>query len=46
MNNAGFVVQGGFDEIDTSSFESQMKINYLSAVGHSTFVGCMYLYAF
>lgn len=32
MNNAGFVVQGGFDEIDTSSFESQMKINYLSAV--------------
>lgn len=33
VNNAGVVNQGGFDELDMSAFESQMKTNYLSAVG-------------
>jgi 3-dehydrosphinganine reductase len=32
VNNAGFVAQGGFDELDPSVFESQLRINYLSAV--------------
>lgn len=32
INNAGYVVQGSFSEIPVSSFEEQMKINYLSAV--------------
>ncbi|KAE9556555.1 hypothetical protein FO519_000249 [Halicephalobus sp. NKZ332] len=31
INNAGYVVQGGFSEIPVSSFEAQMRINYLSA---------------
>lgn len=32
INNAGFVVQGGFDEIPVESFLEQMKINYLGGV--------------
>uniref|UniRef100_A0AC34QUG6 3-dehydrosphinganine reductase n=1 Tax=Panagrolaimus sp. JU765 TaxID=591449 RepID=A0AC34QUG6_9BILA len=30
VNNAGYVIQGDFSEIPVSSFESQMKINYIS----------------
>uniref|UniRef100_A0A915E759 Uncharacterized protein n=1 Tax=Ditylenchus dipsaci TaxID=166011 RepID=A0A915E759_9BILA len=32
INNAGAVIQGGFDELDVDSFEKQIKTNYLSAV--------------
>ncbi|VDM56200.1 unnamed protein product [Angiostrongylus costaricensis] len=32
INNVGTSVQGAFDELPISSFEEQMRINYLSAV--------------
>ncbi|KAI1715488.1 short chain dehydrogenase domain-containing protein [Ditylenchus destructor] len=32
INNAGAVIQGGFDELDMNAFENQMRTNYLSAV--------------
>uniref|UniRef100_A0A914CCD0 3-dehydrosphinganine reductase n=1 Tax=Acrobeloides nanus TaxID=290746 RepID=A0A914CCD0_9BILA len=32
VNNAGLVAQGAFDDLPIESFESQLKINYLSAV--------------
>lgn len=32
VNNAGYVVQGNFSQIPVSSFESQMKINYIGGV--------------
>lgn len=35
VNNAGYVIQGDFSEIPVSSFESQMKINYISGVSLS-----------
>ena len=40
INNAGYVIQGGFSEIPVSSFEAQMRINYLSAVSIFDYFKC------
>jgi short-subunit dehydrogenase len=35
INNAGFVVQGSFDEVNSNAFIEQMQINY---IGGASFI--------
>lgn len=37
INNAGHSVQDAFEKLPVESFEDQMRVNYLSAVGLSRF---------